>query len=94
MVPASYADSAVAVLTVLVKKGADVNTQDRLGVTPLAFYIQEQGSYARESVIDLLRKHGADTEVIRDSEGRIVKDWAIEQGCVYDWDKQVVQTPE
>ncbi|GFF87421.1 hypothetical protein IFM47457_07488 [Aspergillus lentulus] len=52
----------------------------------------EQGSYARESVIDLLRTHGADTEVIRDSEGRFVKDWAIEQGCVYDWDKQVVRS--
>ncbi|RHZ48792.1 uncharacterized protein CDV56_104994 [Aspergillus thermomutatus] len=77
--PASYDASALSVLTFLIEKGADVNAQDRLGRTPLAFYIQQQGPYARERVIDLLRKHGADTEVIRDSEGRTAKDWAIEK---------------
>jgi ankyrin repeat protein len=81
VVPASHDENAVAVVTFLIERGADVNAQDYLRRTPLAFYIQQQDAYARESVIDLLRKYGADTEVIRDSEGRTVKDWAVEKGC-------------
>jgi ankyrin repeat protein len=95
VVPASYYESAVSVLTFLTKKGADVNAQDRLGRTPLAFYIQQQGSYGRERVIDLLKKHGADTEVISDSEGKPVKDCAFEKGCVYNWEDLITnQTPD
>ena len=44
-----------AVTELLIFKGADVNTKDNQGLTPL-WYAKERG---HEQTVDLLRKHGA-----------------------------------
>lgn len=64
----------IAVIDVLLSRGADVNLQDNMGCTALM-----RVAYAGfDELVKLLVKNGADTKIV-DKDGRTAKDYYAER---------------
>jgi ankyrin repeat protein len=72
---AAAARADLAMIRLLIEKGADVNAEQEAGFTPL----HEAAATGQKALAELLLEHGAD-RAHRDSKGKTPSEWALDRG--------------